>query len=336
MAVLVTGGAGYIGSHTVVALHDAGRRIVVLDNLSNSSERAVEAMRALTGSNLPFVQGDAADVDLVSRTIVEHDVDEVVHFAAFKSVSDSVQRPLAYFANNMGSLVGVVQAMEATGVRRMVFSSSCTVYGEPDEVPVTEESPTAATNPYGWTKLHGEQFLEQVAAGGGLDVMILRYFNPVGAHPSGTMGDDPHGAPANLVPYLMQVAAGRLDRLPVFGADYDTPDGSPVRDYLHVVDLAEGHVAALDTLPARPGCRAINLGTGRGYSVLEVVAAAEQALGRPVAHEVVARRPGDVARIWAGTNLAKRLLGWTASRGLTEMLVDHWRWQEAHPDGYGN
>ena len=176
MAVLVTGGAGYIGSHTVVALHDAGRRIVILDNLSNSSERAVEAIRALTGSNLPFVQGDAADVDLVSRTIVELDVDEVVHFAAFKSVSDSVQRPLAYFANNMGSLVGVVQAMEATGVRRMVFSSSCTVYGEPDEVPVTEESPTGATNPYGWTKLHGEQFLEQVVGGGGLDVMILRYF----------------------------------------------------------------------------------------------------------------------------------------------------------------
>ena len=336
MAVLVTGGAGYIGSHTVVALHEAGRQVVVLDNLSNSSIRAVEAMRALTGRNLPFVWGDAADVDLVSRTIVEHDIDEVIHFAAFKSVSDSVERPLAYFANNMGALVGVVKAMEATGVRRMVFSSSCTVYGEPDEVPVTEESPTGATNPYGWTKLHGEQFLEQVAAGGGLDVMILRYFNPVGAHPSGTMGDDPHGAPANLVPYLMQVAVGRLDRLPVFGADYDTPDGSPVRDYLHVVDLAEGHVAALDTLPAHPGCRAINLGTGRGYSVLEVVAAAEQALGRSVAHEVVDRRLGDVGCIWAGTNLAERLLGWTANRGLAEMLVDHWRWQEAHPDGYGN
>ena len=336
VAVLVTGGAGYIGSHTAVALHEAGRRIVVLDDLSNSSERAVDAIRALTGSDLTFVRGDAADVDLVSRTIVEQGIDEVIHFAAFKSVLESVKRPLAYFANNMGSLVGVVEAMAATGVRRMVFSSSCTVYGEPDEVPVTESSPTGAANPYGWTKLHGEQFLEQVAAAGGLDVMLLRYFNPVGAHPSGTMGEDPHGVPTNLVPYLMQVAVGRLDRLPVFGVDYDTPDGSPVRDYLHVVDLAEGHVAALDALSAHPGCKAINLGTGRGYSVLEVVAAAEQALGRPVAHEVVDRRAGDVARIWAGTDLAERLLGWTAGRGLSEMLADHWRWQETHPYGYGD
>ena len=334
MTVLVTGGAGYIGSHTAVALHEAGRRIVVLDDLSNSSERAVDAIGALTGGDLDFVHGDAADVDLVSRTIADHDVDEVVHFAAFKSVSESVERPSAYFANNMGSLFGVVEAMEATGVRRLVFSSSCTVYGEPDEVPVTEASPTGAANPYGWTKLHGEQFLQQVAATGGLDVMLLRYFNPIGAHPTGTIGEDPHGVPTNLVPFLMQVAVGRLDRLRVFGGDYDTPDGSPVRDYLHVVDLAEGHVAALDALDDNPGCTAVNLGTGRGYSVLEVVAAAERALGRPIPHEVVDRRPGDVARIWAGTDLAERILGWNAARDLGEMLADHWRWQESHPDGY--
>ena len=335
MAVLVTGGAGYIGSHTAVALHGAGRRVVLLDDLSNSSERAVDAVRALVGADVEFVRGDAADVDLVSSTIAGHDVDEVVHFAAFKSVSESVDRPVDYFRNNMGSLVGVVEAMAATGVRRLVFSSSCTVYGEPDEVPVTEASPTGAANPYGWTKLHGEQFLDQVAAAGVLDVMLLRYFNPVGAHPAGTMGEDPNGIPENLVPFLMQVAAGRLDRLRVFGGDYDTPDGSAVRDYLHVMDLADGHVAALDALGANPGCTAVNLGTGRGHSVLEVVAAAERVLGRPVPHEVVGRRPGDVSRIWAGTDLAEQLLGWTATRDLDQMLADHWRWQEAHPDGFG-
>ncbi len=327
MAVLVTGGAGYIGSHTAVALHGAGRRVVLLDDLSNSSERAVAAVRDLVGSDVAFVRGDAADVDLVTHTITEHGIDEVVHFAAFKSVSQSVERPLAYFANNMGSLFGVVEAMASTGIHRLVFSSSCTVYGEPAEVPVTEVSPTGAANPYGWTKLHGEQFLGQVAANGGLDVMLLRYFNPVGAHPSGTMGEDPNGIPTNLVPFLMQVAVGRLERLSVFGGDYDTPDGSPVRDYLHVVDLADGHVAALDALDSNPGCTAVNLGTGRGHSVLEVVAAAEQVLGRRVPHEVVDRRPGDVARIWAATDLAERLLGWTATRDLSEMLADHWRWE---------
>jgi len=336
VTVLVTGGAGYIGSHTVVALSEAGRRVVVLDDLSNSSERAVDAVRALVGADVAFVRGDAADVNLVSQAIVEHDVDEVVHFAAFKSVSESVERPLAYFANNMGSLIGVVEAMAGTGIGRLVFSSSCTVYGEPDEVPVTEASPTGAANPYGWTKLHGEQFLAQVAAASELDVMLLRYFNPVGAHPSGTIGEDPNGIPENLVPYLMQVATGQLDRLRVFGDDYETPDGTAIRDYLHVVDLAEGHVAALDALASHPGCTAVNLGTGRGYSVLEVVTAAEAVLGRPIPHEVVGRRPGDVARIWAGTERAEHVLGWTATRDLAEMLADHWRWQEANPDGFGD
>ena len=201
-------------------------------------------------------------------------------------------------------------------------------------MPVTEESPTGAANPYGWTKLHGEQFLAQVAAASELDVMLLRYFNPVGAHPSGTIGEDPNGIPENLVPYLMQVATGQLDRLRVFGGDYETPDGTAIRDYLHVVDLAEGHVAALDALASHPGCTAVNLGTGRGYSVLEVVTAAEAVLGRPIPHEVVGRRPGDVARIWAGTERAEQVLGWTATRDLAEMLADHWRWQEANPDGF--
>ena len=347
MAVLVTGGAGYIGSHTAVVLHEAGRDVVVLDDLSNSSMAAVEALRALTRPDLPFIRADAADVDAVGRAIVDHGVDEVVHFAAFKSVSGSIADPDGYHRNNVGSTVGVAEAMRRNGVSRIVFSSSCTVYGEPTSLPVTEDSPISASNPYGATKVACEELLAAEADAGGLDVLLLRYFNPVGAHSSGDLGEDPRGTPDNLVPYLMQVAVGRRESLSVFGDDYDTPDGSAIRDYIHVVDLAEGHLAALDALAGSDdgdvrdpsvgstGCRAVNLGTGAGHSVLEVLAAAGRVIGRPVPHEVVGRRAGDIERIWADPSLAADLLGWRARRGLDEMLADHWRWQQRHPDGYG-
>ena len=337
MAVLVTGGAGYIGSHTAVVLHEAGRDVVVLDDLSNSSPAAVDALRALTRPDLPFVEADAADVDAVGRAIADHGVDEVVHFAAFKSVSGSIAAPDGYHRNNVGSTVGVVEAMRHNGVSRMVFSSSCTVYGEPTDLPVTEDSPISASNPYGATKVACEELLAAEAEAGGLDVLLLRYFNPVGAHASGDLGEDPRGTPDNLVPYLMQVAVGRRESLSVFGDDYDTPDGSAIRDYIHVVDLAEGHLAALDALAAdrgSRGCTAVNLGTGTGYSVLDVLAAAGRVIGRPVPHQVVGRRDGDIQRIWADPSLAADLLGWRAGRGLDEMLADHWRWQQRHPDGY--
>ena len=337
MAVLVTGGAGYIGSHTAVVLHEAGRDVVVLDDLSNSSPAAVDALRALTRPDLPFVEADAADVDAVGRVIADHGIDEVVHFAAFKSVSGSIADPDGYHRNNVGSTVGVVEAMRHNGVSRMVFSSSCTVYGEPTDLPVTEDSPISASNPYGATKVACEELLAAEAEAGGLDVLLLRYFNPVGAHASGDLGEDPRGTPDNLVPYLMQVAVGRRESLSVFGGDYDTPDGSAIRDYIHVVDLAEGHLAALDALAAdrgSRGCTAVNLGTGTGYSVLDVLAAAGRVIGRPVPHQVVGRRDGDIQRIWADPSLAADLLGWRAGRGLDEMLADHWRWQQRHPDGY--
>ena len=337
MAVLVTGGAGYIGSHTAAVLHEAGRDVVVLDDLSNSSVAAVDALRALTRSDLPFIEADAADADAVGRAIADHGVDEVVHFAAFKSVSRSIADPEGYHRNNVGSTVGVVEAMRHNGVSRMVFSSSCTVYGEPTDLPVTEDSPISASNPYGATKVACEELLAAEAEAGGLDVLLLRYFNPVGAHASGDLGEDPRGTPDNLVPYLMQVAVGRRESLSVFGGDYDTPDGSAIRDYIHVVDLAEGHLAALDALAAdrgSRGCTAVNLGTGTGYSVLDVLAAAGRVIGRPVPHQVVGRRDGDIQRIWADPSLAADLLGWRAGRGLDEMLADHWRWQQRHPDGY--
>lgn len=335
MAVLVTGGAGYIGSHTVVALHESGRRVVVVDDFSNSSPAAVDALQRLVGGSLVFAPVDVTDPDAVDRLFVDHDIDAVIHFAAFKAVAESTEQPLRYYRNNLDATVTVTEAMVAHGVRRMVFSSSATVYGEPERVPVDETFPTGATNPYGWTKFVGEQILRDASAAHGLDVVLLRYFNPVGAHPSGEIGEDPAGIPNNLVPYVMQVAVGRLDHLRVFGGDYDTHDGTAIRDYIHVVDLAEGHVAALDALDAGlTGCEVVNLGTGVGSTVLEVVEAAGRAVGHAIPYEIVDRRPGDVERIWADVRRAESVLGWRATRGLDEMLADHWRWQRTHPQGY--
>lgn len=338
MAVLVTGGAGYIGSHTAVALHESGREVVLIDNFNNSSPAAVEAIRSLTTPDLVCVEADLRDRGKLNAVFEAHDIDEVVHFAAHKAVGESVATPLEYYGNNLGSTIGVADTMVEHGVRKLVFSSSCTVYGQPDAIPVTESAPTGAESPYGQTKYMSEQILRDVAEAADLDVALLRYFNPVGAHESGAIGEDPNGIPNNLVPFVMQVAVGRLEKLGVFGDDYDTPDGTCIRDYIHVVDLAEGHVSALEALDAklRGACTAVNLGTGVGSSVLEVVAAAEAAVGEPIAYEIVDRRPGDVAQIYADPAYAEEVLGWRSQRDLAEMMRDHWNWQSNNPNGFAD
>ena len=338
MAVLVTGGAGYIGSHTAVALHEAGREVVLIDNFNNASPAAVDAVRALTTPDMSFVEGDLRDRALLDSVFETHDIDEVIHFAAHKAVGESVRIPLEYYGNNLGSTISVAEAMVAHGVRKLVFSSSCTVYGQPDAIPVTESAPTGAESPYGWTKYMSEQILRDAAAAEDLDIALLRYFNPVGAHESGTLGEDPNGIPNNLVPFVMQVAVGRLEKVGVFGGDYDTPDGTCIRDYIHVVDVAEGHVAALDALDGklRGSCTAVNLGTGVGSSVLEVVAAAEAAVGEPIAYEIVDRRAGDVEQIYADPAYAEEVLGWRCRRDLAAMMRDHWNWQSNNPNGFAD
>lgn len=336
MAVLVTGGAGYIGSHTAVALHEAGREVVLIDNFNNSSPAALDAIRALTTPDMTFVEGDLRDRMLLDKVFESHDIDEVIHFAAHKAVGESVSIPLEYYGNNLGSTIGLAEAMVQHGVRKLVFSSSCTVYGQPDAIPVTEDAPTGAESPYGWTKYMSEQILRDAAAAEDLDIVLLRYFNPVGAHESGTLGEDPNGIPNNLVPYVMQVAVGRLEKVGVFGGDYATPDGSGVRDYIHVVDLAEGHVAALDALDGKlqGACTAVNLGTGVGSSVLEVIKAASDAVGFPIAYEIADRRPGDIEQIYADPAYAREVLGWEAKRDLATMMRDHWNWQSNNPNGF--
>ncbi len=334
MATLVTGGAGYIGSHTVVALHDAGRDPVVLDDFSNSSPRAVDAVRGLTRPDLPVVEGDVGDPDVLAAVFGEHRIDSVVHFAARKSVAESVSDPLGYYRSNLGSTIALAAAAVDRGVQRLVFSSSATVYGSTSKLPVTEDSMTVPESPYGETKLMGERILADAAAASGLTAVMLRYFNPVGAHPSGLIGEDPSGEPANLVPRIMQVASGRRDRLEVFGADYSTVDGTAVRDYVHVMDLAEGHVAALDADIAPASSRVYNLGTGSGTTVLEMLAAAGEAVGRPIPYELSGRRPGDVEASWADCARARHELGWHARRSLPEMVTDHWNFTQRHPDGY--
>ncbi|MFT3759505.1 UDP-glucose 4-epimerase GalE [Thauera sp.] len=334
--ILVTGGAGYIGSHTCVELLAEGREVVVLDDLSNASPEAVRRIEELGGRRLKaFVRGDVRDAGLLETVFRDHSIEAVVHFAAKKAVGESVEQPLAYYDNNLLGLMRLLQAMDAAACRRIVFSSSATVYGDPASVPIDESFPTTATNPYGWTKLMGEQILRDLAVSDPRwNIVLLRYFNPVGAHASGRIGEDPDGLPNNLMPYVSQVAVGRLERLRVFGDDYPTPDGTGVRDYIHVVDLALGHLRALERIEGLPGVTTLNLGTGRGYSVLEMVRAFEQASGRKVPFDIVDRRPGDVAACWADPSRAAQVLGWRAERDLAAMCEDAWRWQSGNPQGY--
>jgi UDP-glucose 4-epimerase len=326
--VLVTGGTGFIGSHTTVALQQAGYRVVILDNLSNSSASILGAIAAISGQMPTFIQGDVRDARTLAQLFQNHAISAVLHFAGLKAVGESTQKPLAYYDNNVHGSVQLLQAMQAAGVRTFVFSSSATVYGDPQRLPLTEDHPRAATNPYGHTKLVVEDILENLhASEPGWRIARLRYFNPVGAHPSGQIGEAPQGIPNNLMPYVAQVATGLRSRLQVFGNDYDTPDGTGVRDYIHVMDLAEGHVAALGHCERRPELLTVNLGTGVGYSVLDMIAAFEAASGRTVAYDIVARRPGDIASCWADTALAYETLGWRARKGIQEMCADAWRWE---------
>ena len=333
--VLLTGATGYIGSHTWLALLEAGWNVVGVDDFSNSSPVVLERIEKISGKRPDFHQLDVGDAPALQRVFERQRIDAVVHFAAFKAVGESTRLPLAYYRNNIGGLLTVCETMLRHDCRRIVFSSSATVYGQPERLPIHEDAALSATNPYGQTKLIGETMLRDLGvADAQWQTACLRYFNPVGAHESGLIGEDPRDTPNNLMPYIAQVASGRRESLQVFGKDWDTPDGTGVRDYLHVVDLATGHVAALQRLLVTPGSFTVNLGTGRGYSVLEVVHAYEAASGRAVPYTLVARRPGDIASCYADPSLAHSLLGWRAQRGLAQMCQDSWRWQSMNPRGY--
>lgn len=336
MMVLVTGGAGYIGSHTCLALLQKGHDVVVMDNLSNSKPEALSRVEALAGRKLAgFHRSDIRDRVALSEVFGAHSFDAVIHFAALKAVGESVAQPLRYYENNVAGTLALVGAMNEAGVRRLVFSSSATVYGDPASVPISEDFPTAPTNPYGWSKSMTEQVLTDVAVTDpSWQFVLLRYFNPVGAHESGRIGEDPNGVPNNLMPYVSQVAVGRLAELQVFGDDYPTVDGTGVRDYIHVADLAEGHVQAVERIPQLPGLTCLNLGNGRGYSVLEVIRSFEAASGQAVPYRVVGRRPGDVAACWADPSRAREVIGWAPCRDLDDMCRDAWRWQSDNPEGY--
>jgi UDP-glucose 4-epimerase len=335
-SVLVTGAAGYIASHTCVELLAAGYDVVGIDNFVNSSARAITAIESVSGRPMAFVEGDVADAALIDGLFREHRIDSVIHFAGLKAVNESVREPLPYYRTNLGTTLTLLEQMKRHGVHKLVFSSSCTVYGEPEHLPIDESAPLRAVNPYGRTKLMIEDMLRDVAAAEASSrFMLLRYFNPVGAHPSGALGEDPHGVPNCLMPYVMQVAVGRRDKVSVFGGDYDTVDGTCLRDYIHVVDLAQGHLAALSALERSDAtCRAYNLGTGCGTSVLEMIAAASAAAGRPIAYEIVERRAGDAAVVYADPRRANADLGWSATRTIAEMCADHWRWQSRYPFGF--
>ena len=336
MAILVTGGAGYIGSHTCVELLTAGYDVVVVDNLYNSSEKALERVEKITGKKVKFYEADLLDQPALKEVFDKEKIDSVIHFAGLKAVGESVRKPLEYYHNNITGTLNLCDVMRNHGVKNIIFSSSATVYGDPAEIPITETCPKGVcTNPYGWTKSMQEQILTDLhTSDNAWNVVLLRYFNPIGAHKSGKIGEDPKGIPNNLMPYVTQVAVGKLERLGVFGNDYDTPDGTGVRDYIHVVDLAAGHVKAVEKLKEKAGVSVYNLGTGHGYSVLQIVAAAEKACGHKIPYEIQPRREGDIATCYADTSKAERELGWKAVRELDEMCEDSWRWQQQNPNGY--
>jgi UDP-glucose 4-epimerase len=328
MNILLTGGAGYIGSHTAVVLTQAGHKVVLYDNLCNSSSSVVDRLGQIAGQRLAFIQGDIRDTGLLGHALRAHAIDAVIHFAGLKAVGESVEKPVEYYANNVQGTISLLQAMQSEHIKTLVFSSSATVYGEPQYLPLDENHPTSATNAYGRSKLHIEEMLSDVArSDASWRIACLRYFNPVGAHDSGLIGENPRGTPNNLMPYIAQVAAGERSELNVFGDDYATPDGTGVRDYIHVMDLAEGHLAALDYLGSHAGWHAINLGTGKGTSVLEMIRAFEFASGRPVPYRVVPRRPGDVAVCYAKAEKASRELQWSAKRSLADMCHSTWDFQ---------
>ncbi|MCP4290395.1 MAG: UDP-glucose 4-epimerase GalE [bacterium] len=333
--ILVTGGAGYIGSHTCLELLNEGHEVVVVDNLDNSSEESLRRVKELTGKSLFFYEVDICDRPALQKVFENHSFDSVVHFAGLKAVGESCEIPLRYYQNNIFGTIELLKVMQENNCFKIVFSSSATVYGDPATVPITEDFPLSATNPYGKTKLFIEEIMRDLCVSDERwQCVLLRYFNPIGAHESGRMGEDPQGIPNNLMPFVMQVAVGMREKLSVFGDDYNTPDGTGVRDYIHVVDLALGHLAALDNMDDLPGCTAINLGTGTGYSVLEMVKAAEKASGKDIPYTVVARRPGDIATCYAEPKMAADKLGWTAKRDLEKMCSDAWRWQAGNPEGY--
>lgn len=338
MAILITGGAGYIGSHTLIALDAAGYDFVVYDNLCNSSKESLARVEKIINKSIRFEEGDIRDKAALVQVFQKHDIDSVIHFAGLKAVGESVEKPLEYYDNNFNGTVVLLQAMKDAGCKKIVFSSSATVYGDPASTPIKENFPTSATNPYGRTKLFIEEMLKDVyLSDREFKIVLLRYFNPVGAHVSGTIGEDPNGIPNNLMPFIAQTAVGKREKLSVFGGDYETEDGTGVRDYIHVGDLAEGHVKALNYLNSQQfniQNSTFNIGTGNGYSVLDMVKAFEKASGKKVAYEIVQRRAGDIAKCFADPSYAKEVLGWSAKKTIKEMCEDSWRWQSNNPNGY--
>ncbi len=335
MKIIVTGGVGYIGSHTVIQLIDAGYEVVIVDNLSNSKIEALNRVEKITNKRIAFYKADLLNKEKLTEIFINENVDGVIHFAGLKAVGQSVKMPLYYYKNNLIGTLNLLDIMQTTNVKNLVFSSSATVYGDPHKVPITEDFPLSATNPYGRTKLMIEEILRDLyISDKNWNIAILRYFNPVGAHQSGTIGEDPNGIPNNLMPFITQVAVGKREFLSVFGNDYPTVDGTGVRDYIHVVDLADGHLKALEKLKTNPGCVEYNLGTGKGYSVLEVVKAFEKVSGKKIPYKIVERRSGDIAACYANPEAAKQELGWKAKYGIEKMCEDAWRWQLQNPNGY--
>lgn len=333
--ILVTGGAGYIGSHTVLELLNASYEVIVLDNLSNSKEESLKRVQKITGKKLKFYEADLLDVDSIDEILKENEIDSVIHFAGLKAVGESVENPIMYYENNITGTVNLIKQMLKYKINNLVFSSSATVYGDSEKVPISENANLAPTNPYGRTKYIIEQILKDTyTADIKWNIAILRYFNPVGAHESGLIGEDPNGIPNNLMPFISQVAVGKREQLNVFGNNYDTPDGTGIRDYIHVVDLARGHIAALKKLECRPGYVIYNLGTGKGYSVLEVIKSFEKASEKKINYKIINRRPGDIAKCFADSSLAAKELFWVAEKDIDEICKDSWRWQSQNPKGY--